>query len=661
MRRQHRVGVSAVLVLVVALAVLAFTVSPAGAAGNRQIPSGGTTQIVGGALGTDAIQSPEFPKLETEAGTPVVNRPRHGKKIFPKKPLDAPKVGSAGVAGSNPELALGFNGLNFRDQRLANGGNQFSLEPPDQALCVANGKVLESVNTVLRVFDTTGGPLTGVMDHNTFYGYPAQFNRTTLLQGPFITDPVCIYDANIGRFVHVVLTIDVNPVSGNFLGTNHLDVAISDSNDPTGTWTRYSIPVQNDGTGGTVDDGCPTPDPGDLTGDETNPRAEIGDYPHIGADANGIYLTTNGYCFFSSRYNGADIYAIGKAQLSGLTLPASLDVQEIHNAAVEGSPGFTVWPATSLPGQYSTERNGTEYFLSTLAGDGSETGNPTGTAKKIALWALSNTASLNSGSPALTLSSKAIPSEAYVLPPTSDQKPGDFPLGQCINDTSGILGGFDCWELFFLDEPAHDEVISTPDSNDTRMQQVWYTNGQLWGTADTGVDVGGELKAGIAWFMVDPKVDKKGKVNGNVKKQGYLALANNNLTYPALALRPDGVGAMAFTVLGEDYHPSAGYALMDGNAKKVKDVVGPVHVGAAGLGVDDGFTSYKAFVGDPPRTRWGDYGAALVDGNDLWIASEYIAQTCDLNTYLFGGPIGSCGGTRASFGNWATRVSKLTP
>jgi hypothetical protein len=88
--------------------------------------------------------------------------------------------------------------------------------------------------------------------------------------------------------------------------------------------------------------------------------------------------------------------------------------------------------------------------------------------------------------------------------------------------------------------------------------------------------------------------------------------------------------------------------------------VGPIHVAAAGLGPADGFTSYKAFVGDPPRTRWGDYGAAVTDGNTIWIASEWIGQTCTLEQYLTGA-IGSCGGTRTSLGNWSTRISKLDP
>ena len=65
-------------------------------------------------------------------------------------------------------------------------------------------------------------------------------------------------------------------------------------------------------------------------------------------------------------------------------------------------------------------------------------------------------------------------------------------------------------------------------------------------------------------------------------------------------------------------------------------------------------------MGDPPRERWGDYGAAVADGKNVWIASEYIGQTCTLEQYLTGA-IGSCGGTRASLGNWGTRISQITP
>ena len=86
----------------------------------RQIPSGGTTSIRSGPVGSDGLQQPELRPGTGEGaeGGNVANRPRPGSKggAFPSKPLDAPKVASAVVAGSNPELGLSISGLNHRDQ-----------------------------------------------------------------------------------------------------------------------------------------------------------------------------------------------------------------------------------------------------------------------------------------------------------------------------------------------------------------------------------------------------------------------------------------------------------------------------------------------------------------------------------------------------------------
>ena len=93
----------------------------------------------------------------------------HGRAIGPNK-----------RAKSNPALGTHFEGLNLHDQRFANGGNQFSVEPPDQALCAGNGFLLEAVNDVLQVYDTSGTPLLNggaAVDLNTFYGYPAAIVR----------------------------------------------------------------------------------------------------------------------------------------------------------------------------------------------------------------------------------------------------------------------------------------------------------------------------------------------------------------------------------------------------------------------------------------------------------------------------------------------------
>ena len=206
----------------------------------------------------------------------------------------------------------------------------------------------------------------------------------------------------------------------------YMSITIKINYNPLGDWTVYYIPAQNDGSEGTPNHGC--------TLDGTTPGPCFQDYPHIGADKNGVYVTTNEYDLFGPSYSAAQIFAFSKAQLAAH--PASISVTLVENLNVDGSPGFTVWPAISPAGQYSNERNGTEYFLSTIAGDGSETGNPTGTARRIGLWALTNTKSLNSASPSPQITSRLINSQTYVFPPKSDQKPGNIPLGDCLNDTS---------------------------------------------------------------------------------------------------------------------------------------------------------------------------------------------------------------------------------
>jgi len=637
-------------------------IAPAGAqvaGGTRSIPASGTTSIRSLPFGAEGLQQPEIrhgreeeeaaglaaTEAEGQAGEFGRERPEfsHGGP-FPRRPLEAPRVRSSAVAGS--DAAVSVLGLNHRDQRLANGGNQFSLEPPDQALCVGGGFVVESTNSVLRVFDTNGAPLTGVQDLNTFFQYPAAIDRTTGVIGPNVIDPVCLYDPDFNRFVVAITTLDVDD-EGNFNGRNTIDVAVSNTGDPTGAWTVYKIPAQNDGTEGTPDHGC-------LLEDEVTHGPCFQDYPHIGADHNGIYVSTNEYDLFGNTFSTANVFAFSKQELAA---HGTIRMTLVENLSVEGVPGFTVWPAQSPVGEYDTGHGGTEWFLNTIAGDGSETGNPTGTARKIGVWALSNTRSLNSATPDLRMTSRLINSETYVFPPLSTQPAGDFPLGQCVNDTTIDIPGLGtgCWNLFFLpeDEPEHDEVISSPDSLDSRMQQTWFVNGQLWGSSGTAVRVNGELKSGVAWFRVDPELTRRGRIDAEVERQGYIALANNNLTMPAITMTPEGEGAIAFTVIGETFYPSAGYVRIDDRGR-----VGPIRIAAQGLGVTDGFTSYKAFVGDPPRTRWGDYGAAVTDGDQIWLASEYIAQTCTLSQYLTGA-IGSCGGTRTALGNWATRVTRI--
>ncbi len=589
------------------------------AAATLQITASGTGSLSTVGQGVDGYQDPEFDTgldaLDGADGNLAGQFHSGGRMVnrsIAKTSGEGPAMNSSKRAKSNPELAVSVDGLNFRQQRLANGGNQFSVEPPDQALCVGNGYVVEAVNDVVQVFATTGAAASGVTDLNTFYGYPPAITRTASPRrfGPSITDPICHYDADTGRFFLVVLTLDrAEPTRPGLNGKNHLDIAVSATSNPLGSWNIYRLPVQNDGTDGTpVHANCPC----------------IGDYPHIGADANGVYISTNEFPF-SGGFNAAQIYAISKkALVTGGTIAVTL----IDTSAylLDGTPGFTVWPALSPAGSdrddeggSNDDGRGTEYFLSSQA-----VFNDSGTDNRLRIWALTNTLSLNSATPAVALVHSVVPVDSYAVPPQATQKSGDYPQGQLAGKPLGVIDG-----------------------NDSRMQQVWQAKGKLWGALDTAVGMDAEQRVGIAYFVLKAKVDD-GKVKGKVVVQGKLGLGNNNLTRPAVAVLPNGRGVIGFTVVGPDNFPSAGYAGLD-----TKIGAGEVHIAAAGLGPQDGFSEYGG------RPRWGDYGAAATDGKSIWVATEYIGQTCTVATYQ--ATAGSCGGTRTALGNWGTRISKLTP
>ncbi len=595
----------------------------------------GTTTPAAGAIRVSGVELPEFPGGsggEPDRAQALRHLSRLESSSRPARaPVSPPVVSGTPVDGAAPGLLTSFEGLNHFQNRFASNGNQFSLEPPDQGLCAGNGFVLNTVNDVLEVTDTSGNSLTGPVALNAFYGYPPSIDRTTGISGPFLTDPSCLFDLTTDRWFHLVLTLDVDPVSGAFLGPNHLDLAVSQTADPLGAWNLYTIPVQNDGTQGTPNHHC-------LGPDDTGEGPCIGDYPHIGIDGNGFYATTNEYSFLSNSqpYTAAQLYAISKSAL--VAGAASITVVLLENLEIPeaGQPGFTVWPANA-PGLYSHLQGGTEFFASSMS-TRDESHDADGFATSVTVWSLSNTSSLDSASPALVLQHKVVGTELYGIPPLSVQKAGDVPLADCLN--------LDC---FGFGPPPTPQVEGPLNSNDSRMQQTWFAAGKLFAALDTIVNVGGETRAGIAWFVFAPRFGKGGALSAPLSNQGYVAVENGSVSYPAIATPPNGRGYMAFTLTGEDFYPTAAYVQI-----AAKGGTSAIHVAGVGVGPQDGFTEY--FIGGG-RPRWGDYGAATTDGGTIWIASEWIGQTCTLEQYAADT---SCGGTRSALANWSTRVSRLS-
>jgi hypothetical protein len=548
---------------------------------------------------------------EAESVEPEV--PNKGHTAAGSPPRGIPR--SAGRTAAASDALLSVNGLTHADQRLAGTGpyinTQFSLEPPDQGLCVGNGYVLETVNTALRVKDaSTGADLTVPTAINQFLGLAPEIVRSNPpVYGDDTTDPRCYYDAATNRWFLTVAQQDTNP-STRALGPSHVEIAVSTSGNPMGAWNVYSLATTNDGTDGTPSHpGCPC----------------FPDQPLIGADANAFFVSTNEYSTepFGAIFNGAQIYAIDKNALA--TGASNPNVVGFEGGPLEEGISYSVQPATIPPGgTYAAANGGTEYFLSALEFGAPDT--------RIAVWSVSNTGTIGSATPNLKITHSIVQTETYAAPVAATQM--SAPAGLLPFGKGGIKANYG-----FPNQPQ--ELIS---SNDDRMQQVVFAAGKLWSGLNTSLNLGtGTVNAGIAYFAVTPSSGGSAtspSVSGSVAKQGYVAVDKANAIFPSIGVNASGKGVMTFSLTGNDYWPSSAYVRIDAT----NGVSGPVRIAAAGALPDDGFTGYTPFTGTN-QARWGDYSAAVADASgNIWIASEYIPNL-----------------PRTLLANWGTRISKVAP
>ncbi len=543
----------------------------------------------------------------------------------PVLPTQAPKPPLQRVvdATGTPHYA----GISHFDQRVAGSGKfantQFSLEPPDQGLCVGNGFVVETVNTVIRVRNTAGALQADDTPLNQFFDLNPEIIRTTPpVFGEFSSDPKCYFDSAAGgRWFVTVLELDTNPATGNFSGGSHLLLAVSTSGNPTGNFNFFSLTTTNDGSHDTPKHhNCPC----------------FGDQPLIGADAYGFYVSTNEFPVFVAGFNGAIVYAFSK---KALTAGSDGTVVSFFQKTLAEGQAYTLQPTTTPPGAaYASENGGSEYFLSTLEFTG-------GLDNRIALWSMTNTSSLASAHPKVKMAVKVLTTEVYGMPPVMNQRDGHAPLRDLLKSK---------YAMAYLGVKPVKEKLPLLNSNGDAMAQTTYLNGRVWGALSTVITSGsGGPRVGVAWFAVTPSTGKK--LDGAVTTQGYVAVDRNHLAFPAVAATAGGRVLVALSLIGPSYFPSTAYSWLDTAAG-----AGDVRIVSRGVGPADGFTGYPSLdPGDNAVERWGDYSAATADAaGNLWFATEAINQSCTFSEFL---KDTSCGGERTLLANWGSNVVKVRP
>ena len=515
----------------------------------------------------------------------------------------------ASKAGSGPALAIpnpanvpilpgrggarGFDGISHADQRLAFGGNQFSKEPPDGAVCHGNGVAVELVNSAVQFFRGDGTLLSPPLAANEFYGLPPEINRTVdppTFPGPFLGDPRCTFDVGTGRMFLIFWGTGQDETTGAFTGQNTFFIAVSATTDPLGAYNLYALDVSAPGSPG-CDPAC------------------LADFPTAATDAYSYVLSYNefGATDEDFEFNTAKLVILSKAELiAGTGGPV-----ELRDAPrIGGIPPFAIQGGIIPPGgSYETARGGTLWMVSSL--DFDETG-----ANRLGLLAIVNTSAINSDPDAIRIRTAVVPGVLpHRPPPQARQRPGPRPLGESLG-----------------------EPLRRLDSGDDRTQPTKFAAGQLWTVIDTQVGSGASRRAGLLHVELAPTFATGGGIAGRVTGQGYVAVRGNDLTYGDVAVTANGRSAVLVASLsGPSYYPSAVFGrLAPGGG------VAGLHIYRRGVAPEDGFTCYEAFVGAEVERgcRWGDYSEANLgtDGR-FYMETEYITPRL-----------------RTEFANWGTAV-----
>ncbi len=140
--------------------------------------------------------------------------------------------------------------------------------PPDNSGDVSPNYYMEMVNVRFQIWDKTGTSLLGPLNLGTIWaGFPGPWSGS-LNDG----DPVILYDEVAGRWVATEFSLPAGDT-----GPNYILVAISQTEDPTGSWYRYGFTFPN-----------------------------FPDYPKFGVWPDGYYVSVNKFAFgFSGTSNAA--------------------------------------------------------------------------------------------------------------------------------------------------------------------------------------------------------------------------------------------------------------------------------------------------------------------------------------------------------------------
>ncbi len=170
-----------------------------------------------------AMSADEFRKMEAKAKNKQLNE-KLKYRNYPYASTALPKGPDASWQRFMGDNATSVNPLvNFE-------GQTSPYYPPDCNGVVGPAHFMQTINCIYSIYDKTGATVAGPTNMNQLFGTVPGSNNND-------GDPIILYDEQADRWVATEFSISGNP--------NYVMIAVSTTNDPTGTWHQYSFVVSS--------------------------------------------------------------------------------------------------------------------------------------------------------------------------------------------------------------------------------------------------------------------------------------------------------------------------------------------------------------------------------------------------------------------------------
>jgi len=246
-----------ILVLGTALLLVAGTAAPAAAAAGASVAASGKP----GQHGKNHFKAtPKVAHLPPAKHQQHVTKPNYAVPPVPPGPKIATGTSSRSSSGKprtsssmSPGAALS-SGLSsdvltgtsigaLEELEQFDGAGYDGPTPPDNGFGVGPGAIVEFVNSTGHVYTRTPAHTqTSSFNLSDFFGAPI---HPTEIPNARYSDPRVLYDATSGRWFASILIFDGCTNSCATASNSEVDIAVSASSDPTGSWVVYPVETTN--------------------------------------------------------------------------------------------------------------------------------------------------------------------------------------------------------------------------------------------------------------------------------------------------------------------------------------------------------------------------------------------------------------------------------